>query len=150
MTHNIDNRTAPYAALILRLALGTMFIAHSAYLKVFVFTLAGTAAFFGKIGLPPELAYVVCAMEALGGIALILGFQTRLVAAVLIPVLFGAAWAHIPNGWLFSAPGGGWEYPIFLSVAAAAQTLLGGGAFAVSNDANVTQAVRRMLQRVPA
>jgi putative oxidoreductase len=45
-------------------------------------------------------------------------------------VLLGATWAHAGNGWLFSAPNGGWEYPAFWSVALLVQALLGNGAFA--------------------
>ena len=51
----IDVRTAPYAALLLRVALGAMFIAH-ALLKYYVFTLPGTAQFFQPLGLPGALA----------------------------------------------------------------------------------------------
>ena len=50
----IDARTAPYAALLLRVALGAMFIAH-ALLKYYVFTLPGTAPFFQPLGLPGAL-----------------------------------------------------------------------------------------------
>ena len=126
----IDSRTAPYAALLLRLALGTMFVAH-ALLKVFVFTLPGTVQFFQSFGLPGALAYVTVAAELVGGVMLILGVGSRWVAAALVPFLIGAAWVHLGNGWLFSAPNGGWEYPIFLIVAAIAQTLLGDGAYAL-------------------
>jgi putative oxidoreductase len=126
----IDNRTAPYAALLLRLALGTMFIAH-ALLKLFVFTLPGTVQFFQSLGLPGGLAYVTFAAELIGGVMLILGIGSRWVAAALLPFLIGAAWVHLGNGWLFSAPKGGWEYPVFLIVAAIAQTLLGDGAYAL-------------------
>ena len=41
-----------YAAFLLRLALGAMFLAHSVILKLFVFTLPGTAGFFQSLGLP--------------------------------------------------------------------------------------------------
>jgi putative oxidoreductase len=126
----IDSRTAPYAALLLRLALGTMFVAH-ALLKLFVFTLPGTAQFFQSLGLPGALAYVTFAAELVGGVMLILGVGSRWVAAALVPFLIGAAWVHLGNGWLFSAPNGGWEYPIFLIVAAIAQILLGDGAYAL-------------------
>jgi putative oxidoreductase len=112
-----DPRTA-YAALLLRVSLGTMFIMHSLWLKLVVFTLPGTAQFFGSIGLPPALAYAVFALEAIGGVALILGVATR-------PV------AHAGNGWLFTNPNGGWEYPLFLTLATAVQALLGGGAWAL-------------------
>ncbi len=132
MNTSIDTRTAPYAALLLRLSLGAMFLAHSVYLKLFIFTLPGTAQYFGALGLPAESAYIVFAAETVGGLALILGFQTRTVAVLLIPVLLGATWAHSGNGWVFSAEGGGWEYPLFLTVTAAVQALLGGGAHAVT------------------
>jgi putative oxidoreductase len=128
----IDPRTAPYAALLLRLALGTMFVAH-ALLKVFVFTLPGTVQFFGSLGLPAALAYATVGAELVGGTLLILGIGTRWVAIALIPFLLGATWVHLGNGWLFSAPNGGWEYPVFLTFAAAVQALLGDGAFALGN-----------------
>jgi putative oxidoreductase len=128
---NIDNKTAPYAALLLRVALGIMFLAHGAYLKVFVFTLPGTAQFFGSLGLPEFTAYLTVIGETVIGIALILGIHTRYAAAASIPILLGASWVHIGNGWLFSAQGGGWEYPVFLVVAALVQALLGDGAHAL-------------------
>jgi putative oxidoreductase len=131
----IDHKTAPYAALVLRVALGVMFLAHSLYLKVFVFTVAGTVGFFESLGLPGLFAYLTILAEIGGGIALILGFQTRLVAIALLPVLLGATWVHAGNGWLFTAQGGGWEYPLFLAVAAVVQALLGGGAYAVKGPA---------------
>ena len=129
----IDSKTAPYAALILRVALGVMFLAHSLYLKVFVFTVAGTVGFFESLGLPAAFAYLTLLAEIGGGLALILGFQTRLVAVALLPVLLGATWVHSGNGWVFSAEGGGWEYPVFLIVATVVQALLGSGAYAVKS-----------------
>jgi putative oxidoreductase len=127
----IDARTAPYAALLLRLSLGTMFVAH-ALLKLFVFTLPGTFQFFQSLGLPGMLGYVTFAAELGGGILLILGVGVRWVALALVPILLGATWAHVGNGWVFSAPNGGWEYPAFLTVAALVQALLGSGAYALN------------------
>jgi putative oxidoreductase len=115
--------TNRWAATLLRVSLGVMFIAHSVVLKYFTYTLAGTAQFFESIGLPAFLAYVVFALEAVGGVLLLLGIKTRWVALGLIPVLLGAAWVHIGNGWVFSAPNGGWEYPIFLIVVSIAVAL---------------------------
>lgn len=139
----IDSRTAPYAALVLRVALGVMFIAHG-LLKVLVFTLPGTVGFFQSLGLPGFLAYLTTFAEILGGVALIAGFQVRWVAAALIPVLLGATWVHSGNGWLFTAPKGGWEYPAFLTVAALVQALLGAGAYALGSKP--ISAARRSLQ----
>ena len=60
----LDPKIAPFAVTLLRVALGVMFIAHSLLLKLFVFTLPGTAQFFTSIGLPGWFAYVVFAAEA--------------------------------------------------------------------------------------
>lgn len=128
----IDTRTAPYAAFVLRASLGIMFIAH-AVLKYSVFTLPGTAKFFESLGLPGPLAYVTFAAELIGGTLILAGLGTRWVSLALVPVLLGATWAHAGNGWLFSAPNGGWEYPAFLAVAAITQALLGDGKFALAN-----------------
>jgi putative oxidoreductase len=126
-----DSKSISIASLLLRVSLGAMFLAHSVYLKGVVFTLAGTAQFFVSIGLPAVLAYVVFALESAGGLLLVLGLRTRLVAAVLVPVMIGATWAHWDNGWLFQNAGGGWEYPLFLACATAATALLGAGRFSV-------------------
>lgn len=128
----IDTRTAPFAAFVLRISLGIMFIAH-AMLKWSVFTLPGTAKFFESVGLPGPLAYAVFAAELVGGLLLLAGAYTRYVAAALIPVLLGATWVHSGNGWLFTAANGGWEYPAFLTAAALVQTLLGDGKYAITN-----------------
>lgn len=125
-----DFRQTAVAALVLRLSLGTMFVAH-ALLKYFVFTLPGTAQFFESLGLPGVLGYATFAAELVGGILLVLGVRTRIVALALLPVLLGATWAHSGNGWLFSAPNGGWEYPAFWTVTLLVQGLLGDGAFAL-------------------
>ena len=116
---------------ILRIALGAMFIAHGLLLKVFVFTLPGTAQFFASLGLPEWTAYAVAGAETIGGLMLVLGIQARWVALALVPVLIGATWTHSGNGWVFSNAGGGWEYPALLTVLAFVQTLLGDGAFAM-------------------
>ena len=118
--------TTAYGALLLRVSLGVMYLAHSVVLKALTFGLAGTAKFFESIGLPGPLAYVVFVMEAVGGVLLILGVKTRWVAAALLPVLAGATWTHAGNGWVFNAPNGGWEYPVFLAVASVVLILIDG------------------------
>lgn len=126
----IDIRTAPYAATLLRISLGTMFIAH-ALLKYFVFTLPGTVKFFESMGLPGPLAYITFSAELIGGLLIVGGIYARWVALALVPILLGATWAHAGNGWVFNAPNGGWEYPAFLVVAAIVAGLLGDGKFAL-------------------
>lgn len=118
---------------VLRVSLGTMWVAH-ALLKLLVFTLAGTAQFFASVGIPDFLAYPVFLAELLGGIALVLGLYARQAALILVPVMAAAAWVHIPNGWVHTTPGGGWEYPVFLIAASLSLWLLGDGAGAIKRS----------------
>lgn len=138
----IDNRLAPYGALGLRVALGLMFIAH-AYLKLVIFTPAGFAGFLGQVGLPGALAWPIILAELVGGFAILIGFYGRIVSLLLLPVLLGALMVHAPNGWVFNAPNGGWEYPAFLALTALAHGLIGDGALAL-------RPVRFGSQPVPA
>ncbi|OUR65675.1 hypothetical protein A9Q79_01395 [Methylophaga sp. 42_25_T18] len=124
--------TPDFGAFISRVSLGAVLLMHSAYLKLMIFTLPGTAAFFGSLGLPEFSAYIVFSIEVIAGIALILGVKTRLFSALVIPVLAGATWAHLGSGWLFTNAGGGWEYPLFLTAMAFVQLCLGDGKFALS------------------
>ncbi len=126
----IDHRLAPYGLFALRAALGIMFIAH-AYLKVAVFTVPGFQGFLASLGLPTLLAWPIILAELVGGVAILAGFYGRLVSLALLPVLLGALAVHAPNGWVFNAPNGGWEYPAFLAVAALAHALAGDGALAL-------------------
>ncbi|PRH08406.1 DoxX family protein [Burkholderia multivorans] len=125
-----SDRLNDFAATLLRVALGVLYLAHVAQ-KVFVFTLPGTAQFFASIGLPGWLAYLTTLVELVGGLALLAGVRVRLAALVLLPFMLGAVSAHLPNGWSFGAPHGGWEYPAFWAVTLVVQALLGGGAFAL-------------------
>lgn len=136
---------AQYAATLLRAALGAMWISH-AFLKLLVFTLPGAARFFDSVGLPGVLVYPVVAAELLGGAAILLGWHGRWASLLLSPILLVAAWVHLPNGWVFTAPNGGWEYPVFLLVASFAHTLLGDGRWAITGDDSVEASLPRMVR----
>jgi putative oxidoreductase len=120
--------SSAFGITLLRMALGVMWIAH-ALLKLLVFTLPGTAQFFASVGFPAWLAYPVFAVELAGGFALLLGIYPRQAALCLVPVMTAAAWVHVPNGWVHTSPGGGWEYPVFLVAASVALWLIGDGAW---------------------
>jgi putative oxidoreductase len=129
-TMTLDEKTtAPYAAFLLRVTLGVMFLAHGLLLKVMTFGLAGTMGFFASIGYPPVFGAVVAFAEIAAGIALIAGVWVRLAALLSIPIMLGATIQHLPAGWVFSAQGGGWEFPAFWTVALLVQAGLGAGAF---------------------
>ena len=83
----VETRTAPYAALLLRVALGVMFLAHG-LTKLLVFTLPGTAQFFAKIGFAGWLAtgsLGVVRLVSVGPSPLLVG------AAAFVTVAVGAA-----------------------------------------------------------
>ncbi len=123
--------TAPYAALVLRLLAGVFFLIHAG-VKFFVFTPAGTEHFFASLGLPGWFGLVIIAVETLGAVALILGVFVRPVAVILAADLVGAiALVHIHHGFLFTNPGGGYEYPLFWAVTLIALALLGEGALSL-------------------
>jgi putative oxidoreductase len=119
------------AALLLRLSLGIMFYAH-AWLKIKVFTPAGSVKYFESLGVPGWLAYVTMAAEIAGGTLLILGIETRWVALLLVPLILGTiVLVHGKNGWLFANKDGGWEFPAFWAVGLVVLALLGDGSAAL-------------------
>jgi putative oxidoreductase len=131
-TNRPASRLADFGTTLLRVALGVMFLAHSIILKWLTFTLPGTAEFFEGLGLAGWTAYATFAAEAVGGAMLVLGIQARWVALALSPILVGAiVTVHGAKGWVFTAEGGGWEYPAYLYVLCLAQSLLGDGKLAL-------------------
>ena len=111
---------------ILRIHFGVILLAHG-WLKISVFTIAGTVGYFASLGLPSIVAYLTIFGEIAAGLALIAGIQTRLASILSVPILLGATFVHLGNGWLFSAEGGGWEFPASLTVIAIAIALMGSG-----------------------
>jgi putative oxidoreductase len=127
----IKTDTAPYAALLLRVSLGLLFLAHAA-LKIFAFTVPGFVGYMGSLGLPAVLAYAVLALEVAGGLALVLGIFAPWIAIPLtIEILGTIVFAHAANGWLFMNKGGGWEFPALWAAGLIAVFLLGDGAYAL-------------------
>ena len=114
---NMATNSSVYGPTLLRVGLGVMWVAH-ALLKLLVFTLPGTAQFFTSGGFPGWMACPVFIAELAGGVALL-----------LVPVMAAAAWVHLPNGWVHTSVGGGWEYPVFLVAASVALWLIGDGAW---------------------
>lgn len=141
----LDTRTTtPYAAFLLRVSMGVLFLAHGGLLKLSTFGIAGTMGFFGSLGYPPIFGAIVIFAEIGAGIALILGVGVRVVSLLALPIMIGATIQHIGNGWLFSAPRGGWEFPAFWTLLLLVQAGLGAGAFAL----NVNKLLGRQV--VPA
>ena len=138
--------TQQLGATVSRVALGGVLLSHGV-LKLQVFTIAGTVGYFGSIGLPAEAAYLTIFGEVVGGAAILLGVLPRLATALSLPILLGAVWAHSGNGWVFSNPNGGWEFPAFLAATALAVALQGGGRFALGNLPIVQKLLPKFLRK---
>ncbi|WP_404503034.1 DoxX family protein [Arthrobacter sp. GAS37] len=119
------------ALTVLRVIVGFIFAAHG-WQKFTEFTIAGTQAAFGKMGVPAAdvVAPIVSTIELVGGIALIAGVLTRVFAALLALDMLGALFlVHAPAG-LF-ADKGGYELVLALAAAAAAVALTGAGRISI-------------------
>lgn len=123
--------TIGIATLLLRIALGTMWLTHSIVLKLMTFGVAGLAQWMGTVGFAPALAWPLVIAEIVGGAAILLGVHGRWASLALQPVLVGATVIHAGNGWVFSNANGGWEYPVFLMAASLVHVVLGDGRYAL-------------------
>lgn len=97
------NRYRQFGPLVLRVVIGIIFLAHG--LQKFGIVpggnLVGVTSFFGTVGIPVPgfMAVVVALVEAVGGVALILGFGTRIAAILLsIVMLVAILVVKLPSG----------------------------------------------------
>jgi len=112
---------------LLRVVLGVTFLLHG-WQKVTEWTIAGTQASFAQMGVPlaEVAAPAVAVLELLGGLLLVLGLGTRVVAALLALDMLGAlVLVHLPGG--FFAADGGIELVLLLAAASALFALAGAG-----------------------
>lgn len=109
--------------ILLRVANGSFLLAHGV-LKLVYFPPAGAMGFFELFGLPGETAWLLIAVEIAFGTMLLIGWQTRIAALGGFVVLLGAIIPHSGNGFVFSNPGGGWEYPLFWALSLLATAML--------------------------
>jgi putative oxidoreductase len=130
MFRNASTKQINIGLAIVRLVLGTIFIAHGGQ-KLFVYGFEGVAGGFAQMGVPfasvvgPFIGFV----EFFGGIALILGLLTRLASFGLFSTMIGAmVLVHLPAG--FFAPQG-IEFPLSLAGTALMLVVTGAGAYSV-------------------
>jgi putative oxidoreductase len=95
-----------------------------------------TMGFFGHMGMPAPVAFLVIRTEFVGGLGLIVGLLTRIAALGIGREMIGAIFmAHLPNAffmnWAGNQKGEGFEYHLLVIAMAAALVLLGAGAFSL-------------------
>ncbi|WP_344120687.1 DoxX family protein [Kocuria aegyptia] len=128
-----DSSAASLGLTVLRVVLGATFLLHG-WQKFTEWTIAGTQASFAQMGVPAaELAApAVAVLELVGGLLLVLGLGTRVVAALLALTMLGAlVLVHLPAG--FFAADGGVELVLLLAAAAALYALAGAGRWSVDH-----------------
>ena len=122
------NRLQPLALLLLRLAIGSIMIAHG-YPKV----MGGFhhhMDMVGSLGLPRPLAYLSAGTEFFGGIAIVLGLFTRFFSLAFFIEMGIAIWkVHFKKGLM--GPGG-YEFPMALMAIAFALMCFDGGPWAAT------------------
>ncbi|MDQ2666448.1 MAG: DoxX family protein [Gemmatimonadota bacterium] len=117
---------------ILRIITGMVFTAHG-YQKVFVYGMAGVTGAFTKMGapLPTVTGPLIACLEFFGGIALIIGLLTRLVAFAFVFDMLGAMMiVHLANGFFLPA---GYEFVLLLLAASLALMFGGPGSLAIDS-----------------
>lgn len=107
---------------LMRVIVGILFMAHG--ISKFQMGLGNTAGWFGSIGIPEFVAYIVAFLELIGGIALIVGFATRYFSAAFVILLIGAIFTVKLEGGLLGTDGmAGYELDIALIALAAYFTI---------------------------
>jgi putative oxidoreductase len=124
---------AGYAPFFLRVATGLVFAMHG-YQKLTQMGIDGVSGFLSSLGfpLPMAFAFILIAVELVGGIALILGAFTRITAKLCaIVALVALVTVHLSKGFFIS--NGGYEFILLIFAASLSLMLTGAGAWAVDN-----------------
>uniref|UniRef100_A0A372IRH9 DoxX family protein n=2 Tax=Paracidobacterium acidisoli TaxID=2303751 RepID=A0A372IRH9_9BACT len=123
------DRLRPFSALVARLALGAIMIAHG-FQKIFPKgSLYHFTQMVGHMGLPVWLGYVAAFTEFFGGVILVLGLLTPIAAAgVVIDMTVAILKVHLRHG--LTGPGG-FEFPLAVFALALVVLAIGPGYLAV-------------------
>jgi putative oxidoreductase len=131
-----DQDAIDLALLTLRCGLGAVMLAHGWNHVFGGGKIAGTARWFGSMGMRPPLvqAWLASVTELGSGALLLLGLLTPFAAAGVIGVMT-VAWAinHRGNGFFIFRPGEGWEYVMTLGIVALALAAVGPGEWSLDD-----------------
>ena len=122
----MSKRYYEWSMIIIRVSLGIIFLAHGIQK---ISGMDGIVQWFGSIGLPPLLAYVVATIETVGGAFLILGLFTRVAATGILFVMLGAIFSvKLSKGFI-----GGYEFDVSLLAMALSLILSGSNTLSLGN-----------------
>lgn len=124
------------ALILLRISLGTVFLAHGCNHIVGGGKISGTAQWFEGLGMRPGIlhAWTASVTEVGSGLLLVLGFLTPLACAGVIGTMTVAlVTAHLRNGFFIFRPGQGYEYTLTLIVMALALAGMGSGRWSLDH-----------------
>jgi putative oxidoreductase len=120
----------PIALLLLRVALGVIFISHG-YPKLFGHP-KDMMPFFEHVGLPGYFVYLAGVIEFFGGSILILGLFTRIAGSLISIEMCVALWkVHFPMGPITVTKN--YEFPLVLCAAAFTLATVGAGMISVDH-----------------
>ncbi|GEP92411.1 putative oxidoreductase [Chitinophaga terrae (ex Kim and Jung 2007)] len=99
---------------------------------------SGTMSYFTSQGTPAILAFLVIFTESIGSLLILLGFTTRIWAALLTVIMVVAMNVHMPNGffmnWAGNQAGEGFEYHLLVIGICLALILKGAGRWSVDRQ----------------
>ncbi len=122
--------TANAGVAVLRIVTGIVFAMHG-YQKFFQMGVPGVTGYFGSLGVPAPhfFAILVSSLELIGGIALVLGLFTRVIAIpLIIDMMTAIVLFHAKNGFFVPK---GIEFVLMLMTSCIALALAGPGAFSI-------------------
>jgi putative oxidoreductase len=128
------SRTRDLSWLVIRVTAGGILLTHGIGKLMSTTVSAFAAGSMARRGIEPSLlaAYIIFFNETIGAICLMLGLFTRFIAAAIAIELAVITFvAHFKNGYGFTSPGGGWEFPLMWGLIVFAIALRGGGPYSV-------------------
>jgi putative oxidoreductase len=136
----VFSRLAPFYArvrdlsyLLIRVTVGGQLLVHGIVKLMGPGVMAFAAGSLARRGIEPSvpLAFIVFFNETVGAVCLIFGLFTRLIAPIIAVQFLVITIVHFHNGYSFTSPGGGWEYPLLWGLIIFAVSLRGGGPYSL-------------------
>jgi putative oxidoreductase len=139
---NLTPSSLDLALMMLRFALGAVFIAHGVNHIFGGGKIEGTGRWFESLGMRPGIlhAWLASLTEIGAGALLLLGLLTPFGGAGVVGVML-VAWItnHLKNGFFIFRPGEGWEYVMTLTVMGVVVGTLGPGQWSVDGHVSALQ-----------